>query len=48
MLCEDPRFKAPESGDFTPQNANVIEAEHGLTNPEVIAKLWKKYEENCK
>ncbi len=45
MLHIDPKFKDPETGDFTTQNAKVIEAGHGLTDPDIIERLWKQYKE---
>jgi hypothetical protein len=44
----DPQFNDPENGDFTPRNPTVIDAGHGLSDPAVIAELWKKYKETCK
>uniref|UniRef100_UPI0035644A2B NosD domain-containing protein n=1 Tax=Pontiella sp. TaxID=2837462 RepID=UPI0035644A2B len=45
---EDPHFTDPQNGDFTPQNPEVLNAGHGLTDPAAIQALWEKYEEACK
>ncbi len=47
-IAENPKFADPDSGNFKTGNSEIMKAEHGLTNPEVIANLWKKYEETCK
>jgi tetratricopeptide (TPR) repeat protein len=47
-IFEDPHFTDPENGDFTPQNPEVLHVGHGLSDPEVISNLWKKYEATCK
>lgn len=48
IITEDPKFADPDRGNFEPGNSGIKKAEHGLTNPEVILTLWKKYEEACK
>lgn len=40
---EDPAFRNPALGNFTPGNSNIESAGHGLTDPEIISTLWKKY-----
>ena len=47
-LKEDPQFTNPDKGDFSVGNSNVKSAKHGLTNPESISVLWKRYEELSK
>ena len=47
-IVEDPNFADPDNGDFTVGNKTVKAAGHGLTNPEIISTLWKKYEELSK
>ena len=48
MLYIDPQFKDSRTGDFTPRNPKVVEASHGLTNPDAISILWEKYKELSK
>jgi len=42
---EDPKFEEPGAGNFAAGNKVVEKAEHGLTDPEPISRLWKKYVE---
>ena len=45
---ENPRFADAANGDFTVGSKAVNAEGHGLTDPVVIAALWKKYVEVCK
>ncbi len=47
-LEADPQFADPDSGNFSVGNSKVKSAKHGLTNPDAISTLWKKYEELTK
>ncbi len=47
-LKEDPQFTNPDKGDFSVGNSKLKSAQHGLTNPESISALWKRYEELSK
>ncbi len=42
-LTADPQFADPNHGDFSVRGP-AREAGHGLTNPQIIRELWKKYE----
>jgi nitrous oxidase accessory protein NosD len=44
-LAENPKFGNPEAGNFSVGSSKVKSAGHGLTEPEVISTLWKKYQE---
>ena len=45
ILCIDPQFKDSRNGNFTVENETIKSAKHGLTDPELISTLWKKYVE---
>ncbi len=42
---EDPGFADPEHGNYTVGNSSVRKAKHGLTDPDIIERLWKQYKE---
>ena len=44
-LEADPQFTNPDKGNFAVGNSKIKSAKHGLTNPEIISNLWKKYAE---
>jgi nitrous oxidase accessory protein NosD len=45
IIQEDPTFTNPDIGNFSTGNQNIKSAGHGLSNPEAISLLWKKYAE---
>lgn len=47
-ITEAPNFVNTVNGNFSVGNKTVKSAGHGLTNPEIISNLWKKYEELVK
>ncbi len=42
---EDPGFTDPEHGNYTVGNSSVRKAKHGLTDPDIIERLWKQHKE---
>jgi parallel beta-helix repeat protein len=47
-LEADPQFTNPDKGNFSVGNSKIKSAQHGLTNPEIITKLWEKYKKTTK
>jgi len=43
-ILVDPRFTAPDQGDFTPQADELKTNEQGLSDPIVFRELWQKWE----
>jgi len=44
----DPRFRAAEQGDFSPQADEVTRAGQGLTDPGVFRALWARWNAACR
>jgi hypothetical protein len=42
-IAADPQFADPNHGDFSVRGP-AQEQSHGLTNPEIIMQLWRRYE----
>jgi len=42
-FVEDPQFKDPEAGNFTPQAKAVVGGQQGPKKPAEFAELWKKW-----
>jgi len=40
----DPGFTDPENGDFSLRAGPALEHEQGLTNPEILKMLWKRWQ----
>lgn len=45
-LTVDPLFTDPTNGDFSLQSGPASEARQGLTDPEVIQSLWRKWQDH--
>ena len=42
-LKQDPSYKDANAGDYSPQNADLIESQQGLSDPTVFRGIWRKW-----
>ena len=42
-ILVDPRFEAPEKGNFSPQADELKTNKQGLSNPSIFGPLWQKW-----